>query len=47
MTPHKGYTAFVEFDSEAKIFHEEVADLSDVVTFQSSDAEKLEKEFYQ
>lgn len=43
---YKGYTAFVEFDSEAKIFHGEVADLKDVVTFQSSDAEKLEEEFH-
>lgn len=46
MMSYKGYTAFVEFDSDAKVFHGEVADLSDVVTFQSSNAEKLEGEFH-
>ena len=46
MMTYKGYTAFVEFDSEAKIFHGEVADLRDVVTFQSADAEELEAEFH-
>lgn len=43
---YKGYTAFVEFDSEAKVFHGEVVDLGDIVIFQSSDAEKLEAEFH-
>jgi predicted HicB family RNase H-like nuclease len=47
MMSYKGYTAFVEFDTEAKIFHGEVADLSDVVTFQNTDAEQLEEEFHQ
>lgn len=46
MMKYRGYTAFVEFDDEARIFHGEVADLNDVVTFQSSDARELEKEFH-
>ena len=42
---YKGYTAKVEFDEDAKIFHGEVIDLSDVITFQSENAGELEKEF--
>jgi predicted HicB family RNase H-like nuclease len=46
MMSYNGYTAFVEFDAEAEIFHGEVADLSDVVTFQSLNIEQLEEEFH-
>ncbi|MFT0878719.1 type II toxin-antitoxin system HicB family antitoxin [Rhodopseudomonas sp. G2_2311] len=31
---YKGYTATVEYDPEAGIFHGEVADTRDVITFQ-------------
>ena len=34
MLNHKGYTGHVEFDDEAGLFHGEVLDLKDVVTFQ-------------
>lgn len=46
MMKYKGYAAKVEYDAEAKIFHGEVLDLSDVVTFQSEDARMLEEEFH-
>ena len=34
MMEYKGYTAKVEFDVEAEIFHGEVIGIKDVVTFQ-------------
>ena len=34
MLQYKGYTGRVEFDDEAVIFHGEVLDLRDLVTFQ-------------
>jgi len=43
---YKGYSATVEFDSEAMLFHGHVVDLKDVITFQSQDAAKLEEEFH-
>ena len=46
MMKYKGYTAVVEFDEEVKVFRGEVADTKDVITFESSDANKLEKEFH-
>ena len=45
MLNHKGYTGQVEFDDEAGIFHGEVLDLSDVVTFQGRTVEELERAF--
>lgn len=35
---YKGYTAKVEFDDEAEIFHGEVLGIKDVVTFQGKSA---------
>ena len=46
MMKYKGYTAVVEFDDDAKVFHGEVADTMDVITFQSANAKELEKEFH-
>lgn len=40
---HKGYTGIVEFDEEARIFHGEVVGLRDVVTFQGTSIDELEK----
>lgn len=45
MLKYKGYTGRVEFDDEAGLFHGEVLDLRDVVTFQGTSVEELEKEF--
>lgn len=46
MMKYKGYTAVVEFDENAKVFRGEVSDTKDVITFESSNASKLEEEFH-
>lgn len=38
---YKGYEAVIEFDDEAEIFHGEVIDLRDVVTFQGTSVAEL------
>ena len=45
MLKYKGYTGHVEFDDESGIFHGEVLDLRDVVTFQGKSVEEIEKAF--
>lgn len=45
MLKYKGYTGRVEFDDEAGLFHGEVIDLKDVVTFQGRSVEELENAF--
>lgn len=45
MLNHKGYTGHVEFDYEAGLFHGEVLDLKDIVTFQGRMVEELERAF--
>ena len=45
MMEHKGYTAKVEFDDEADIFHGEVINLRDVVTFEGTTVEELHQGF--
>ncbi len=45
MLKYKGYTGRVEFDDEAGLFHGEVLDLKDVVTFQGKSVEELETAF--
>lgn len=42
---YKGYTGRVEYDDEAKIFHGEVLDTKDVITFQGSSVEEIETAF--
>ncbi|RPJ23082.1 MAG: type II toxin-antitoxin system HicB family antitoxin [Desulfobacteraceae bacterium] len=42
---YKGYTGYVEFDDEAGVFHGEVLDLRDVVTFQGKTVEEIKKAF--
>jgi len=42
---YKGYAARVEYDDTANIFHGEVMDTVDVITFQSDKATELRKEF--
>ena len=42
---YKGYFANVEFDDEADIFHGEVINLRDVVTFQGKTVNSLRKVF--
>jgi hypothetical protein len=40
---YKGYEATVEYDEDAEIFHGEVADLRDVITFQGKSVAELKK----
>lgn len=42
---YKGYEAVVSFDDEAEIFHGEVVDTKDVITFQGREASELKKAF--
>ena len=45
MLKYKGYSGEVEYDSEAKIFHGEVLDTKDVITFQGKSVSEIEKSF--
>jgi predicted HicB family RNase H-like nuclease len=45
MIEYKGYIGVVEFDSEAKLFHGEVINTRDVITFQGTSVEEIEAEF--
>jgi predicted HicB family RNase H-like nuclease len=47
MMEHKGYVAKVEFDDEAGIFHGEVLNLRDVITFQGTTVASLRKAFHE
>lgn len=38
---YKGYEAVIEFDEEAEVFHGEIINLRDVITFQGSSAQEL------
>ena len=42
---YKGYVGTVQFDEDAEIFHGEVINLRDVITFQADSVEGLKKEF--
>ena len=45
MMEYKGYVGKVEFDDEAGIFHGEVVDTRDVITFQGESAAELKQAF--
>jgi predicted HicB family RNase H-like nuclease len=45
MIDYKGYIAHIEFDGEAGIFHGEVINTRDVITFQGKSVEELRREF--
>ncbi len=45
MLKYKGYIGHVEFDEEAEIFHGEVINTRDVITFQGSTVKALKKAF--
>jgi predicted HicB family RNase H-like nuclease len=45
MMEYKGYFAKVEFDDEANIFHGEVINLRDVITFEGETVDELRKAF--
>ena len=42
---YKGYQAIVAYDEDAEIFHGEVVNLRDVITFQGKSVEELKKAF--
>lgn len=45
MMEYKGYVAVVEYDDEAEIFHGEVINTRDVITFQGKSVKDLRKAF--
>jgi predicted HicB family RNase H-like nuclease len=45
MLNYKGYHGKIEFDEEAGLFHSEVVDLRDVITFQGKSVDELEQAF--
>jgi predicted HicB family RNase H-like nuclease len=45
MLKYKGYTGHAEYDDEAGIFHGEVLDLRDVITFQGRSVKEIERSF--
>ncbi len=45
MMQYKGYLSRVEFDDEANLFHGEVVNTRDVVTFQGTTVEDLHRAF--
>ncbi len=46
MMKYKSYSASIEFDEEAEIFHGEVEGIRAVVTFQAKSAPELKQAFY-
>ena len=46
MMKYKGYTAKIEFDDQANVFHGEVLNLRDVITFQGRTVEELRNAFH-
>ena len=45
MMEHKGYVARVDYDDEAGIFHGEIINTKDVITFQAATVKELRKAF--
>ncbi|MDP2984095.1 MAG: type II toxin-antitoxin system HicB family antitoxin [Candidatus Latescibacter sp.] len=45
MLKYKGYTGRVEYDDEAKVFHGEVLDTKDVITFHGTTVYEIEAAF--
>ena len=42
---YKGYTGYAEYDDSARVFHGEVVDTRDVITFQGTTVEEIEEAF--
>lgn len=45
MLEYRGYRGHAEFDDEAGVFHGEVLDTRDVITFQGTSVQELEEAF--
>jgi len=42
---YKGYVGIVEYDAQAKIFHGDIINTRDVITFQGTTVKEIEKSF--
>lgn len=47
MMEYKGFMGIVEYDSDAKIFHGDVVNTRDVITFQGTSVKEIEKAFHE
>jgi predicted HicB family RNase H-like nuclease len=45
MMEYKGYLGTVEYDAEAQLFHGDIINTRDVITFQGTTVEEIEKAF--
>ena len=45
MMEYKGYLGTVEYDSQAKIFHGDIINTKDVITFQGTTVKEIERAF--
>jgi predicted HicB family RNase H-like nuclease len=45
MLEYKGYTGYAEYDGSARIFHGEVVDTRDVISFQGTTVKEIEQAF--
>ena len=45
MMEYKGYMGSVEYDAQAKIFHGDIINTRDVITFQGTTVKEIEKAF--
>ena len=45
MMEYNGYIGIVEYDSEAKLFHGDVINTRDVITFQGTTVDEIDKSF--
>jgi predicted HicB family RNase H-like nuclease len=45
MMEYKGYMGMVEYDADAKIFHGDVINTRDVITFQGTTVKEIERAF--
>ena len=45
MMEYKGYFGFVEFDSQARLFHGDIINTKDVITFQGKTVNEIEQAF--
>jgi predicted HicB family RNase H-like nuclease len=46
MMEYKGYVGTVEYDAEAKLFHGDILNTRDVITFQGTTVEEIERAFW-
>ena len=45
MMEYKGYMGMVEYDAEAKIFHGDIINTRDIITFQGATVKEIEQAF--